>query len=100
MTGWVSMGGCLRGGSVEVRRVAQVVVVVGQGGFGRLVQGRLIEAVFEDGLDRAHRVRPHGEGTLGGGLESGVGVGLGQAQDTEAGAGRFARGGAGRGAPG
>ena len=71
---------------MEVRRAAQVVVVIGQGVFGRLVQGLLVEAVFEDGLDRAHRVRPQGEGALGGGFESGVGVGLGQAQDAEAGA--------------
>ena len=53
---------------------------------GRLVQGLLIEAVLEDGLDRAHRVRPQGEGALCGGFEPGVGVGLGQAQDAEAGA--------------
>ena len=71
---------------MEVRGATQVVVVVGQGALGRLVQGLLVEAVLQDGFDRAHRMRAEGEGTLGGGFEAGVGVGLGQAQDAEAGA--------------
>ena len=61
-------------------------MVVGQGALGRLVQGLFVEAVFQDGLDRTHRARPQGEGALGGGFEPGIGVGLGQAQDPEAGA--------------
>ena len=50
-------------------------------------RGMFVEAVLQDAIrPSVIECVSEGEGTLGGGFEAGVGVGLGQAQDSEAGA--------------
>ena len=71
--------------SLVVAGAADVVVADGVGGVGESGAG-LVEAVLEDRLDAAVAGAADGEGALGGRLQAGVAVALGQAQDPEAGA--------------
>ena len=73
----------------EVRRAAQVVVVVGQG--ASTASCIFVEAVFPASATERTERTPSGEGALSGGFEPGIGVGLGPAQDPEAGADSFVR---------
>ena len=58
----------------------------GKGHSGASCRGCSSRRCFKMDSTRTHRARPQGEGALGGGFEPGIGVGLGQAQDAEAGA--------------